>query len=157
MMFIRKRRVIAALVGTSCLALTASASADSLPSTYKSDAAQSGYSGTPTASASADSLPSTYKSDAAQSGYAGTPNLAGTTSDPAQDHRSPDARDAAEGRGAFNAPEVTVVKLPQPAPSTDAGIDWGDAGIGAGTLLGVIALGLAGAATVMRRRTATAG
>jgi hypothetical protein len=73
MTFIRNRRVTAALVATSCLALTASASADSLPSTYESDAAQSGYARTLTAaSASADSLPSTYKSDAAQSGYAGT-------------------------------------------------------------------------------------
>ena len=31
-----------------------------------------------------------------------------------QDLRSPDARDAAEGRGTFNAPEVTVVRVPAP-------------------------------------------
>ena len=32
------------------------------------------------------------------------------------------------------------------------GIDWGDAGIGAGSLLGVIALGLAAAVTILHRR-----
>jgi hypothetical protein len=71
MTFIRNRRVIAALGAASCLALTASASADPLPSTYKSDAAQSGYAGTPVAQ-----LPSTYKSDAAQSGYPGATRAA---------------------------------------------------------------------------------
>jgi hypothetical protein len=56
MTYIRNRRVVAAIVAASCLAVPASASADSLPSTYKSDAAQSG------------SPPSTDRSDAAQSG-----------------------------------------------------------------------------------------
>ena len=72
MTFTRNRSLVAALVATSCLALTASASADSLPSTYNSDAAQAGYAGTRTATGSADTLPSTYKSDAAQAGYPGT-------------------------------------------------------------------------------------
>jgi hypothetical protein len=58
MTFIRDRRVIAAIVATSCLAVTASASAEQLPSTYKSDAAQAG------------SLQSSDRSDAAQSGSA---------------------------------------------------------------------------------------
>ena len=103
---------------------------------------------------------------------------------PQQDLRSPDARDAAAGRGSSNAPDVisspvftdrqralverykrspsyhealreakTVRTLPQPAPvRADDGIDWGDAGIGAGSLLGVIALGLAGAMTILHRR-----
>jgi hypothetical protein len=68
MTFHRNRRVPAALVATACLALTASASADPLPSTHESDAAQAGYAGTPVAQ-----LPSTHKTDAAQAGYAGTP------------------------------------------------------------------------------------
>jgi hypothetical protein len=72
MTFTHNRRVIAALVATSCLGLTASASADTLPSTFKSDAAQAGYAATLTASASADTLPSTFKSDAAQASYAAT-------------------------------------------------------------------------------------
>jgi hypothetical protein len=59
MTFISNRRVVATIVAASCIAVPASASADALPSTYKSDAAQSG---------GAYSLPSTYKSDAAQSG-----------------------------------------------------------------------------------------
>jgi hypothetical protein len=79
---------------------------------------------------------------------------------PAQDLRSPDARDAGEGRGTFNAPEVTVVKVTDPSPAS-GGLDWGDAGIGAGGLLGVILLALGGALAVVhhrqRRQTATTG
>lgn len=60
MTFIRNRRFVAVTVAAACLAVPASASADSLPSTYKSDAAQSG---------SATSVPSS-RSDAAQSGGA---------------------------------------------------------------------------------------
>jgi hypothetical protein len=72
---------------------------------------------------------------------------------PAQDVRSPDARDAAAGRGTFNAPDVTVVKLAKPASGrADGGFDWSDAGIGAVTLLAVIALGLGGAVAIMHRR-----
>jgi len=69
-----------------------------------------------------------------------------------QDLRSPDARDAAAGRGTFNAPEVTVVRLPQPAPAADGGIDWGDAGIGAGGLLTAILLATVSTFAVTRHR-----
>jgi hypothetical protein len=55
------------------------------------------------------------------------------------DLRSPDTRDAAGGRGTFSAPHVTVIKVPQSTPSA-GGMDWGDAGIGAGALLALIAL-----------------
>ena len=48
------------------------------------------------------------------------------------DLRSPDASDAAEGP-AGSPPEVTVVQLHQPSPAVAAGVDWGDAGTGAGT------------------------
>ena len=48
---------------------------------------------------------------------------------------------------------IIAVKPPQPAPvRADDGIDWRDAGIGAATLLGVTALGLAGAMTILQRR-----
>jgi hypothetical protein len=48
---------------------------------------------------------------------------------------------------------ASIAELPQPVPvRSDDGIDWGDAGIGAGSLLGVIALGLAGAMTIVHRR-----
>jgi hypothetical protein len=69
-----------------------------------------------------------------------------------QDLRSPDARDAAAGRGTFNAPDVMVVRLPQRAPAGDGGIDWGDAGIGAGGLLTAILLATAGTFAVTRHR-----
>jgi hypothetical protein len=58
MTFIRNRRFVAAMMAAACIAVPASASAGSLASTSKSDAAQSG---------SATSVPSS-RSDAAQSG-----------------------------------------------------------------------------------------
>lgn len=75
---------------------------------------------------------------------------------------SPDAQDAAAGRGTFSAPEVTVVKVP--AVATDGGSDggggirWTDAGIGAGGMLGIIALagGTAALVTHGPRRRSTA-
>ena len=52
---------------------------------------------------------------------------------------------------------ATVVKPPQPAPVRgDDGINWGDAGIGAASLLGLIALALAGTMTILHRRRRTA-
>lgn len=68
-----------------------------------------------------------------------------------QDLRSPDARDAAEGRGTFNAPEVTVVKVPadSPAPASD-GLDWSDVGIGAAGVLGLVLIAIGGAVAVVR-------
>ena len=61
MKFISNRRVVAAIAAASCIAVSVSASAYSIPSAHISKAAQSG---------GAYSLPSTYKSDAAQSGGA---------------------------------------------------------------------------------------
>ena len=68
-----------------------------------------------------------------------------------QDLRSPDARDAAEGRGTFNAPQVTVVKVPadDPAPAAD-GIDWADAGIGAAGVLGLTLVAIGGGIAVVK-------
>jgi hypothetical protein len=71
---------------------------------------------------------------------------------PYQDLRSPDARDAAEGRGTFNAPAVTVVHIPEPAPATPAGgRDWADVGIGAAFAVALGLIGLGGALMVVRR------
>jgi hypothetical protein len=70
---------------------------------------------------------------------------------PTQDLRSPDARDAADGRGTFSAPEVTVVRLPESSPQ-GGGIDWGDAGIGAGGVLGLVLLAIGGTLAVVHRR-----
>jgi hypothetical protein len=73
-----------------------------------------------------------------------------------QDLRSPDTRDAAAGRGTADAPEVTVVKVPQPAPAPApaGGIDWGDAGIGAAFMLVLLATGIV--AVLVRRRSPNA-
>ena len=70
----------------------------------------------------------------------------------AQDLRSADARDAAEGRGTFSAPEVTVVRMPQTSPPASSGLDLSDAVIGAGGALIVILLASAGAFAVGHRR-----
>lgn len=75
-----------------------------------------------------------------------------------QNLQSPDARDAAEGRGTWNAPDVTVVRVAEPSTSPSAdGLDWGDAGIGAGGLLGLILLGTGGALLVVHRRNGDRG
>jgi hypothetical protein len=68
-----------------------------------------------------------------------------------QDLRSPDTSDAAAGRGTFSAPEVTVVRVSEPTTAS-GGLDWGDAGIGAAGLLGVILVGLGGTMFVLHRR-----
>jgi hypothetical protein len=74
-----------------------------------------------------------------------------------QDLRSPDARDAAEGRGTFNSPQVVILRAaPQPRPAPSPGIDWGDAGIGAGGLLGFSLIALAGTLFLAHRRRAAA-
>jgi hypothetical protein len=69
------------------------------------------------------------------------------------DLRNPDTRDAAES-GA--SPAVTVFRLPQP-DAVDAGLDWGDAGIGAGATLGLVLLLGAGTAAIAHRRGASRG
>jgi hypothetical protein len=67
-----------------------------------------------------------------------------------QDLRSPDAIDAAAGRGTSTAPQITVVQVPGPA-SPSRGIDWADTGIGAGGVLGVVLLAGGGTALLVRR------
>jgi hypothetical protein len=63
-----------------------------------------------------------------------------------QDLRAPDTRDSVAGRGTSTAPEVTVVRVSEPAkPAPTGGLDWRDVAIGAAfaVALGLIALGLA--------------
>jgi hypothetical protein len=72
-----------------------------------------------------------------------------------QDLRSADARDAAKGRGTFNSPQVVVVKAqPQTRPAPTNSIDWADAGIGAGGLLAMSLIALAGTLAITHRRRA---
>jgi hypothetical protein len=70
----------------------------------------------------------------------------------AADLRSPDAVDAATNPGARSYRPPIVVEM-----RSSSGFDWGDAGIGAGGMLGLVAI--AGGATfvVIRRRQGRAG
>ena len=74
-----------------------------------------------------------------------------------QNFVSPDARDYAEGRGTFNAPEVMVVKVPAtatPEPiSSASALDWSDVAIGAGAALGVMLLAIGGSLAVRQSVT----
>jgi len=81
---------------------------------------------------------------------------AAQTTQARQDLRPPDVIDAAAGRGTYNSPRVMVVKIPPSAaePSSAPGMDWGDAGIGAGSLLGLSLIGLGGALAIVHRRRA---
>ena len=78
-----------------------------------------------------------------------------TRAETKQDLRSPDTRDASEGRGTYTTPNVMIVKVPEPVQA-EGGIDWADAGIGAGGLLGLTLLGLGGSLAVVHRRQAHA-
>jgi hypothetical protein len=70
------------------------------------------------------------------------------------DLRSPDARDAAVGRSAAGSPSVLVVRVPQHR-STAGGMDWGDAGIGAGGAVAILALTAGATLALQRRRNVT--
>jgi hypothetical protein len=67
-----------------------------------------------------------------------------------RDLRTPDAIDSGQGRGTSSAPEVTVVKVIEPPLAT--GFDWGDAGIGAGGLLGLALIALGGMLAITHHR-----
>lgn len=105
-------------------------------------------------------MPDTRDATGAQRPTEDRPGLAQQQRGATQELRSPDTRDAAEGRGTFNAPKVMVVKVRQPAPApepaaTSTGIDWGDASIGAGGLLGLTLLAAGGSYALVHRRRQT--
>ncbi len=54
-----------------------------------------------------------------------------------QDLRSPDAADAGQRVGIYSPDSLSTVSAPEPS---DRGFDWGDAGIGAAGMLGLISL-----------------
>jgi hypothetical protein len=104
-----------------------------------------GAAAAPTAAADHQDLRWPGAKDAAR-GY-----LEPVTIERAQDLRMPDRRDTVAAL-TDTAPPVEFARV-----SPDGGFDWGDAGIGAGAVLAVIALGLGGSvALVHRRRDATA-
>ena len=77
MTFTGHRRVVATILAVASMALPASAWADTLPSSYRSDAAQSESAGT---------LPSTDRSDAAQSGWEAAARPPRSSSTAQRDH-----------------------------------------------------------------------
>jgi hypothetical protein len=142
----RHRLARSAALGLALAAL-ATPTAFAQPVDLRSQMGTSSLAGT-TSSAPRQDLRSADARDAARSADA-------RQGRPHQDLRSPDTRDYAAGRGTFSAPEVTVVKVTGPAPPS-AGIDWGDAGIGAGSMLGLILLALGSSLAVVRRRHSAA-
>jgi hypothetical protein len=85
---------------------------------------------------------------------------------PAQDLRSPDARDAASGpvqdlrspdtrdvaiRGAIQQRSIPAPRIVEMSPG---GFDWGDAGVGAGGALGLVLIVTGTGAALVRRRAA---
>jgi hypothetical protein len=138
----RHRLARSAALGLALAALAAS-TASAKPIDLRSQDGTSSLAGT-TSAAPRQDLRSADTRDAARSAEA-------RQGQPHQDLRSPDTRDRAAGRGTFSAPEVTVVKVTEPAPPS-AGIDWGDAGIGAGSMLGLTLLALGSILAVVHRR-----
>jgi hypothetical protein len=116
MMYVRIHLIAAAAVAAVCLAMPASAPADELPATYRSDAAQAGSQpGTDrTDAAQAGSQPSTDRSDAAQSGWNGLEAVGATAAFPPADFRGGDA--PVDHPGASRAPDVvpTTIEVVRP-------------------------------------------
>jgi hypothetical protein len=80
------------------------------------------------------------------------------------DLRSPDTRDAADGRQIVDTGPPTWAVNPHPitrpraiASAPSSGLDWGSAGIGAAAVLGAFAIAAAGILGVRRRRVARPG
>jgi hypothetical protein len=67
------------------------------------------------------------------------------------DLRSPDTRDAAQGRQIIAS---TPVKLVGTKQTSATGFDWGDAALGAGGAMGVVLVCLGGTLALTRRRHA---
>jgi hypothetical protein len=80
------------------------------------------------------------------------------------DLRSPDTRDAAQGRRIVETHPPTWPVNPQPitgprtvASATPSGLDWSSAGIGAAAVLGAFGIAAAGVVGLRRRRIARPG
>jgi len=67
------------------------------------------------------------------------------------DLRSPDTRDVALGRTTSDAPSTVVLNR-----ESSSGFDWGDASIGAGVVLAIVALASGLTVLLMHRRRAPA-
>ena len=96
------RRLVAAVVAVACLAIAAPAAADTLPATYKSDAAQSGQ------------PPASDRTDAAQSGWDGLPVVLGNPAFPLADFRGGDSPVDHPGASRSTAAAPTTVEVVRP-------------------------------------------
>jgi hypothetical protein len=70
---------------------------------------------------------------------------------------SADAKDAAVNPSLRSYRTPTIIEVASPTPPSSSAFDWGDAGIGAGGTLAVIAIAVGGTVLVTRRRSARAG
>jgi hypothetical protein len=115
----------------------ASAGSQVLPSNFRSDAASNG-----SVSSSSQALPSNFRSDAASNGSA-SDNTSSSYTLPSN-FRS----EAIDGHAQQPAPTTVQV-------SSSSGFDWGDAGIGAAAIAGLLALcgGMTLLVTSHRRRS----
>jgi hypothetical protein len=93
-----------------------------------------------------------------------TPNAGASSLRAVTDMRSPDARDAAEGRQVVvtgaptwpaNPRPVTTPRVVESAASS--GLDWSSAGIGAGAVVAALAIAAAGAFGLRRHRIVRPG
>jgi hypothetical protein len=105
MTFTRNGRLIAAIVAAACTAVPAAASADPMPSTYRSDAAQSGVAG---------SLPSTDRSDAAQSGIGAQSERAAESTFPPAGFRGGDSPADHPGASRASSATPTTIEVVRP-------------------------------------------
>jgi hypothetical protein len=117
MTYIRIHLVAAAAVAAVCLAMPASAPADELPASYRSDAAQAGSqpSTDRTDAAQAGAEPAaTDRTDAAQSGWKGVEAVGVTAAFPPADFRGGDS--PVDHPGASRAPDVapTTIEVVRP-------------------------------------------
>jgi hypothetical protein len=104
-------------------------------------------------SATGDYVPPSFPAYPTPAGKGDTE--AATATSRSKDLRMPDTYDAAHGRGTFNAPDVTIVRVPSPAPASSpsgGGVEWEDVGIGAGGMLAMIALAGSGMVALHRRQ-----
>jgi hypothetical protein len=142
MTVIHNRRLVAAIAAC-CIAVPASASAmpDTLPPTYKSDAAQSGSAGSP---------PASDRSDAAQSGIGALSNRAANPTFPPAGFRGGDT--PADHPGASRAPTAapSTIEVVRPERTIVRDVDEALPLILSGTALALVLASLGFALVRMR-------
>lgn len=124
---VRRRRSVVAGLAFAAMALPAAAGAGpyQVPSSFQSENASNGTSNT-------QQLPSNFKSENASNSSGQSSSALSSTYTLPSTFRS----EATDGHIQLPAPPVATVQVQEPN-----GFDWGDAGIGAATIAGLLALG----------------